>query len=130
MKEKIFFDVTATISSEIAVFPGDPPFSETTLHEGNFVLKEFCFANHTGTHIDFPKHVFSEGKTSSDYTLNDLCGEALVIETQTSENSVGLNEISDSDIRNNDIVFFKTRNSRIHKNTYTEDFVSLSQEAA
>ena len=129
MKEPNFFDVTATISNEIAVFPGDPPFRETLLQDEGFVLKEFCFCNHTGTHIDFPKHVFSEGKTSSDYTLNDLCGEAIVIETG-SESEILFSEIQVEDFRQNDIVFFKTRNSQIHKNIYTEDFVSLSQEAA
>ena len=129
MLKNDFFDITATISSEIAVFPGDPPFREALLQNEGFVLKEFCFCNHTGTHIDFPKHVFSEGKTSSDYTLNDLCGEAVVIETMN-ESEILLSEIQFEDIQQNDILFFKTRNSQIHKNIYTEDFVSLSQEAA
>ncbi len=127
MREFKIFDVTATISSDLAVFPGDPSFRERLIHDDGFLLKEFCFCNHTGTHIDFPRHLFREGKTSSDYSLQTLCGEALVIETE-SKSEILLSEIQSKDIRKNDIVFFKTRNSKISKNTYTENFVSLSQE--
>lgn len=49
--------------------------------------------------------------------LNDLCGEAIVIETE-STSEILLCEIPFDNIRQNDIVFFKTRNSQIHKNIY------------
>jgi len=44
--------------------------SISSIKKGRTANSEFwSFNNHIGTHIDFPKHFFNEGKSSSDYSL-------------------------------------------------------------
>ena len=43
--------------------------SISSIKKGRTANSEFwSFNNHIGTHIDFPKHFFDKGKSSSDYS--------------------------------------------------------------
>jgi kynurenine formamidase len=37
-------------------------------------------SNHLGTHIDYPSHIIKNGKNSSDYDINYLIGNSIIIE--------------------------------------------------
>ena len=71
-----YYDLTAPITSNTVVYPGDPRFSiddVASLAEGaRFQLCHMHLGNHTGTHIDFPAHVIPGGKTSSDLSFRSL----------------------------------------------------------
>ena len=46
--------------------------------EGYNVLK-ISLSSHTGTHMDFPKHVFSDGKFLDSFNVEDFIGRAYMI---------------------------------------------------
>ncbi|MDO5040004.1 cyclase family protein [Clostridium sp.] len=52
--------------------------SSTIDKEGYNVLK-ISLSSHTGTHMDFPRHVFSDGKFLDYFNVEDLIGRAYMI---------------------------------------------------
>src|SRR5829696_1686682 len=110
------YDLSAPISSKTVGFPGDPPFSKKelcSLEDGQkFGLCQMELVNHASTHIDFPKHTVEGGKTSSDFPIQYLMGPGLIIKVPSKEKSVTKEFVSKQSILKNDIVFFKTANSK------------------
>ena len=130
------YDLTAAMTADTVVYPGDPTFKTEdvcSLESGSqFQLCHMHFGNHTGTHMDFPAHVIKGGKTSSDYCIQDLIGSGLIIEVPQAEKSITKEFIkAQSQITQNDFVFFKTSNSTISKQAeFTEKYVYFEPEAA
>ena len=87
-----FFDLSAKISSDLVVFPGDPKYScekISSLSNGqNYDLCQIKLGNHSGTHIDFPAHTISNHKTSSDFPLEFLTGPGIIIKVPLGEKAV------------------------------------------
>lgn len=133
---KQIFDLTELITPKTVVYPGDPRFSTediVSLENGSqFHLCHMHLGNHTGTHIDFPAHVVRGGKTSSDFPIQFLIGSGLIIEVPDTEISITKKFIeSQESISQNDIVFFKTSNSKISKQAeFKEKYVYIELDAA
>jgi len=128
-------DLTAEITKETVIYPGDPVFScedVAVLGESSeFHLRKFTMGNHTGTHIDFPAHVIKGGKTSSDYSIDDLIGDGLILEVPDGMPSIKKDFILMQGIKEKDIVFFKTSNSCIPKDKpYRSEYVYIEADAA
>jgi len=137
LQNRVLYDLTAAITTETTVFPGDPCFKRkqvaTLGDSGHFNLYEMSMCNHLGTHIDFPAHVIKDGKTSSDYDLNDLMGNGLIIEIPKEDQAINKRHIEaeQKKIFENSIVFFKTNNSTYSKSgpAFT-GYVYIEPEAA
>ena len=60
------YDLTAPITLDTPVFPGDPSFESDevqSLEQGDaYSLRHLHLSNHMGTHIDFPAHVIKGGE--------------------------------------------------------------------
>ena len=131
------YDLTARIAPDSVVYPEDPPLRIQSLTEigqrgSEFATSEVTLCNHSGTHVDFPRHVCIDGKSSKDYTLRDLMGRGLIIQVPQEAGVISRNFVKELPIKRNDIVFFKTRNSSILKNkaSYNENYVYISPDAA
>ncbi|MBA2657825.1 MAG: cyclase family protein [Tatlockia sp.] len=133
---KKIYDLTAPITPNTVVYPGDPRFSTedvVSLESGSqFHLCHMHLGNHTGTHIDYPAHVVQGGKTSSDFPIQSLIGSGLIIEVPDTEISITKKFIkSQESISQNDFIFFKTANSKISKQAeFTEKYVFIEPDAA
>lgn len=130
-----FLDLSAKITEAITVYPGDPSYrmeKVVCLETGSpFNLCHMHLCNHVGTHIDFPAHVLSDGKTSSDYPIDHLIGSGLIIKVPDSSRSITRDFVAQQTILRSDIVFFKTSNSKISKQTrFTEEYVYVEPDAA
>ena len=130
------WDLTMKIDPKTIVYPGDPTFKIDTIAEvgaegSTFKLCQLSMGNHTGTHIDYPRHVITDGKTSESYTIDDHIKNGLVIEVPRNFGAINREFVSRYHDLNNKIVFFKTRNSELSKHEpYTENFVYIEPEAA
>lgn len=134
-KNKTIHDLTTKINTSTVVYPGDPSYRSNdvcSLKAGDtFNLCEEHFGNHTGTHIDFPAHVIPDGKTSDDFDLSLLIGDGIIIEVPDGQKAITAPFITNQSILKNDIVFFKTSNSKISKHQpYTEKYVYIEKDAA
>lgn len=132
-RENLFYDVTRVISSRTPVYPGDPAFGQEILSSVDAgeccTLSKISMSNHLGTHIDFPAHVIKNGKTRSDYTLEDLMGRCAVVEIALSVSVIEPQHFASCMIHAGDIVFFKTRHS-FEAEVYHPNYTVLSPEAA
>ena len=54
--------------------------SEGETEAGWYAAKSFCAAEHGGTHLDAPIHFAESGRTSAEIPLEDLIGEAVVVD--------------------------------------------------
>lgn len=134
--KKEYYDLTAPITDKTVVFPGDPQFAIeniSSLSSGaSYNLCHMHLGNHTGTHIDFPAHVIKGAKTSSDFRIQDLIGSGLIIEVPEELKSITKTFInSQTAIKKNDFVFFKTANSRLPKQgNFNSKYVFVEPDAA
>lgn len=131
----MFYDLTAQISSDLVVFPGDPQYSTEAIcslgDEHKFNLCQMHLGNHTGTHVDFPAHTIEGGKTSSDFPLEYLTGPGVIIKVPEEAESVTRDFVSRQSIMASDIVFFKTANSKKSKHdAFTDKYVYIEPDAA
>lgn len=124
-------DITPVINSQMAVFPGDTPFTQEFLMDmkngQNITLSTIKTTVHLGAHTDAPNHYFAEGCAIQKRSLKYYLGEAQVIEVSTRMNS----RIRVADLMGKKIqaprVLFKTKS---YPNPYkwNSDFMSLSSE--
>ncbi len=134
-RENTYSDLTAPITEKTVIFPGDPVFSKKNIssigEKSYFNLAEISLGNHTGTHIDFPLHVKSGGKVSSDYSIDNLIGDGVIIEVPANAISITRSFIMEQPILKDDFVFFKTKNSFLSKqDKFTEEYVYIEPDAA
>lgn len=77
------YDISRTLSPDLAVWPGDMPFSFThslRLRDGAAVnLTTLTLSAHTGSHIDAPYHVVDENIHPADLPLEPYIGPAHVV---------------------------------------------------
>ena len=130
----MLIDITTPITPDTVTYPGDPIFQckpiQAITNECPAALHELTLCNHLGTHIDFPSHVIPNGKTSSDYDLNDLHLTCQVIDVPLSKQKIDVDFLSQQSLTA-DSILFKTSNSTISKQaSYQENFVSITPEAS
>ena len=77
-----------------------------------YVLSEITFSSHMGTHVEFPYHHWREGADAADYPLENLIGEAVVLDFSHKKDgeSITLDEIQarSGRIKVGDIIFIRT----------------------
>lgn len=76
-------DLTHTITADMPVYPGtEQPTLETVSNceRDGFCEKRLSMFSHTGTHVDAPAHLFSEGRTLDAFPAAQFVGKALVID--------------------------------------------------
>lgn len=132
-----YIDLTRTISEKTVVYPGDPCFAREHVSRaevgkiGSFNLYHLHMSNHLGTHVDYPAHLIPRGKTSSDYTIDDLTGDGCIIAVPAGLRCVTAEFLKSQDIQAVDIVFFKTMNSELSEDDpLAANYVCLGTDAA
>lgn len=83
---------------------------------------------HTGTHMDFPKHMIVDGKTSKDYAIDYFTGSCYVVDASDVESSITIKDFEHVNVSDYEFIIFKTKNSFLE--TFNYDFIYLSEEAA
>lgn len=135
MDERLWIDVTAPVSSGMAVWPGDPAVNIHRIAEverGDLAtVSHLDMGSHTGTHVEAPSHFLPDGLTIDQMPLEATNGKARVIGIEDST-SVGLAELLLHDPQPGERLLFKTANSsrRWYEEPFFEDFVALTLEAA
>jgi kynurenine formamidase len=78
-------DLTYPFGDSTIYWPTAEPFALEIVSEGEtesgwYAAKSFCAAEHGGTHLDAPIHFAEAARTSAEIPLEDLIGEAVVID--------------------------------------------------
>lgn len=127
-------DITRTVSSEIAVWPGAKPFEmirKKSFDRGDRLTESEVYFNlHTGTHMDAPLHFVKGGHDIAAVDISKMIGRAQVVEFKEdgpiTKSFVDGLEISDGIKK----ILFKTKNSQQDEKSFNNMFIALEGEAA
>lgn len=127
-----YFDISPTITEELAVFPGDVAFKQESHKDfyngNNYKLSSVITTLHLGAHADAPNHYHPDGQDISERDLNYYLGPCQVITVESSKKSYRLTKKDISHIKiNAPRILFKT-NSFTNPNQWDDNFTALSPE--
>ncbi|MFJ7827780.1 arylformamidase [Psychrobacillus sp. NPDC096623] len=109
-----WIDITQTISTRIATWPGDTPFEYeliATKEEGGAANVGTIKASlHTGTHADAPFHYVNEGETVDMLDVNLYIGRAKVVSV-VGASEIGREELEAFDLTGVERLLLKTTNT-------------------
>lgn len=124
------YDVTSTIYEGMTVYK-DKPEKQPTLNRvtnGYVTETRLELDVHTGTHIDAPLHMVTDGETFESVSLESLVGQCKVLDLMTVNDGISKKDLQQFDIHKNDFVLFKTKNSFDEHFNY--DFIYLAKDGA
>ena len=128
-----YYDVTVPISARLPVWPGDPKvrLERSRFADGDNVVHSLRLhlGNHTGTHVDAPRHMLEGGATLDQIPIERWLGPARVLAVEAPQ--VGAEELAGVDLEGIDKVLFKTANAgKLHEPEFDTDFVALTPSGA
>ncbi|XPV74782.1 MAG: cyclase family protein [Desulfovibrio sp.] len=104
-------DLTLPLTHKMPVYPGDPAVSikqTYTVDADHIQLHTLMLSTHSGTHMDAPAHILSNGRTLDTYPPEQFMGSALVISSPTASiNLVTLQNHTD-EIAKAEVLLFHT----------------------
>lgn len=117
-----WIDITLPLSKEIAVWPGDTPFSFEVVHTkqqtGSVNIGQITASVHTGTHADAPFHFNNSADTIDKLNINNYIGTAKVVDV-TGLDLIGREELEGFHLDGTKRLLLKTK-----KVTNVEQFPS------
>lgn len=124
-----YYDITAKISKYMPVYKNKeekkPIFR---LEEGSTFETVLTLNLHTGTHIDFPCHIFKGGINSDSFLPDKLLRDVKVLDLTDAVNKIEDKDLEKFEIDRGDFILLKTRNS--FDTEFNFDFVYLTFGAA
>ena len=128
-------DISAPMETA-PVYPGDDSCIRhwvSKFEEGaDYSLSALTLGSHTATHLDFPSHLFKNGKALDKYPLARFITPARVISVEEGE-AIPPSALLGLEIDKGEALLFKTRNSQqrlMHDSVFSEKYVCLSLAAA
>lgn len=134
MKIKRIIDISVRIKPGMAVWPGDGGVNihrKSSIKNGDVCnVTGIDMGLHTGTHIDAPLHFFDELQDIASLDLSLYIGYVNVFELDVME-CITEEDIKGLDIKEDDVVFFKTCNSQIiGGEEFVKDYIYLDKSAS
>lgn len=130
-------DLTYVINEYMPVFPGtEPPIlaKANTLERDGFRETKITMYSHTGTHIDAPAHMMSNGLYLDDFDIEHFIGNATILDFSNEKIKfidVDCLKPYEEKIKRVDFIIIKTGWGKYWGDKkYYEDFPSLTEEAA
>ena len=127
-------DVSIPINENTVVWDDEfvPEIKEFGKIKDGDVANSSCIrmSLHTATHIDFPRHFFSEGKAQEDFSLDKYYGKVYVVEI--SDDPITAEALQRGGIPSHTKkLLIKAGNSKLYKNKkFSKEFNALSDSGA
>lgn len=126
-------DISRTISEEMVVYKNKEEKRikrniVMNYERGDYYESRLDLDMHCGTHIDAPLHMIENGNTIENIDLYKLVGQCKVFDLTSVENYITKEDIKDLDIKPEDIIIFKTKNS--YDTEYNPKFIYVEEDAA
>lgn len=126
----MIYDISPLITSDLAVFPGDVPFSRKVsmdFNQGDFLsLSSITSTLHIGAHADAPSHYHQDGISIDQCSLDLYFGPCQVMDISHLSDEITLEKIGSIEILAERFLF-KTKSLR-SLSTWQNDFCFLSPE--
>ncbi|NLC18147.1 MAG: cyclase family protein [Clostridiales bacterium] len=130
--EKII-DISMPVSEDMPVYKGKsekkPKLYTVSDFDKGYVYESCIEMNlHTGTHIDLPLHMIPGGDTVESLRLDKLICCCRVIDLTAVKDKITASDLEDKEIRENDFILLKTRNS--YEDILEKEFIYIDKSAA
>lgn len=126
------WDITRELGRETPPYLGDSPFAarqEGTVSTTGSNTRRLEMSSHTGTHVDAPRHFFDEGKALGDFPIERFMPTALVVEVDA-EVAIEASDLEGLDTAPDEALLLKTHNSLMSLESFDEQWVHISADAA
>ena len=123
-------DISLPLHGKTVVYPGNPRVKIRTLRGKTSWHSEIMLGSHTGTHVDAPRHAFSDGRGVDRLPLQAFYGPCRVLDLTRVRDVITAVDLVSHRIRAGERVLMKTRNSRRGFSRWRDDYVWLAPEAA
>jgi arylformamidase len=130
-------DITAPVSPESVMWPGDePPSRKFTSHTDRgdpSTVSRWDLSAHTGTHADARMHFIPGGWTMESLELSRCVGPCRVVDLTHREGHVRRTDLEAAEVAGTTRLLLKTRNSEqgsLDREGFVEDYAAISLEAA
>ena len=129
-----FIDISWPISENITPYKDNKVvqfipvriFSKDNARQSNLVMSA-----HSGTHIDAPSHFLEKGNNVEKINLDDLYGNAIVLELSDVEEKITKKDLEKEIISKGQIILLKTKNSSLSPTApFKQHFVYLDKSGA
>lgn len=129
---KKIIDISVTLHNNTAVYPGNPPVQIEQFQSSTGLSRnsKMVLGTHVGTHIDAPGHALEKGLDIDDLSLNLFIGPCRVLDLTHVKGAITVHDLQTKKLGRNERILFKTQNSRRGFETFYDDYVYLSAEAA
>ncbi len=128
------YDISRTISPDLAVWPGDTSFSFRQLldkHQSASVnLTTLTLSAHTGSHADAPWHFLRRGAHPADLPLEKYIGPAHVVTVEKKHGGITPDDLKGHDLKGLERLLIRTWVSDKPDNEWPEDFPYPTVELA
>ncbi|MDO8685039.1 MAG: cyclase family protein, partial [Clostridiales bacterium] len=98
-----------------------------------YILSDITFSSHVGTHIEFPYHHQKDGSDAAEYPLDNLIGEAVVLDYSHKKNREAISNeelnMHAGRIKEGDIIFIRTDMDKYFRTGRWEEQPYLTPEA-
>lgn len=129
-----FYDITRTMFSGMAVWPGDRGFEmepTANIAKGDTVnVALLTFGTHTGTHVDAPYHFTEEGDTLEKVSLATYWGPAQVVTATKESGALTPADFAGYDLGRAPRLLVRSGASAADPRVFHPDFVYPSPELA
>lgn len=125
--EERIIDLTRPLSPGTMVYPGDPAVRFSSIDEDGATVTALSLCSHSGTHIDAPRHYYTDGAGVDQIPLTHLVGACRVIDLQEAGDLIGAEELGEK-LGGASRVLIKTRFSG--ETAFDRHFPALSSDAA
>ena len=124
------YDVTAPIFEGMPVYKNKPEKQPklTTVTNGYVSETRLALDVHTGTHIDAPLHMVTNGDTFETIPIEKLVGSCKVLDLTHVEDRITKADLDKLDIQADDFLLFKTKNS--FDEEFNFEFIFLAEDGA
>ena len=128
----MIYDITRTVSTRTAVWPGDTPFSKQfvfRLDEGKSVnLTTLTFSPHTGSHADAYYHYDVDGAYPAGMPLDSYIGPARVVTVVRRDGPLRPDDFAQVDLAGTRRLLIHSHVSDLEDDRWPEEFPYLSVE--
>lgn len=120
-------DISRPIHEGMAIYSDNPEVALESVDAVDYGLTKISLGSHTGTHIDAPSHVGLSDEGTGIYSLDQLNGEAEVIDLSGVLDVVTREDLPET---NSERVLIKTKNSSGQVAEFDAGFVALDEGVA
>ncbi len=123
-------DISWMLEEGMAVYTNNPPYKVSRYKPKTSGMSEIHMGNHTGTHVDAPKHAVRDGKTVEKISLGAVVGKCRVVDMTHVKNGISVDDLKKVKIKKGERILVKTKNSNRTTRKLFTDFIYLSSDGA